>query len=53
MLVTKNKPHCYLPLILILIAIMLIYKEFFKYTKMRKILLRIGCWTSVFLSKVI
>ena len=39
--VSKNMPLCHFLLIVMVIAIMLIYKEFFKNTKMRKMLLRI------------
>ena len=40
--VSKNMPRCHFLLTLIVIAIMLIYEEFFRYMKMRRMLLRIG-----------
>ena len=40
--VSKNMPSCHFLSVSIIIAIMLIYKEFFKKTKISKMVLRIG-----------
>ena len=40
--VSKNMPCCHFLLIVIVVAVRLVYKEFFKNTRMSRMLLRIG-----------